>query len=75
MMGAETLGLTGQSLWLPVIFLLLISIAVLAYVILDGYDLGVGVLLRHANDKQQDMKRGWYWEWVCCWWPFQLPMV
>ncbi|MES1195742.1 MAG: cytochrome d ubiquinol oxidase subunit II [Steroidobacter sp.] len=55
MNGVETLGLTGQSLWLPVIFLLLISIAVLAYVILDGYDLGVGVLLRHANEQQQDI--------------------
>jgi cytochrome d ubiquinol oxidase subunit II len=51
----STLGLTGQALWLPVIFLLLISIAVLAYVILDGYDLGVGVLLRHASESQQDI--------------------
>ncbi len=55
MNGVETLGLTGQALWLPVVFLLLISIAVLAYVILDGYDLGVGVLLRHADEKQQDI--------------------
>lgn len=50
-----TMGLSGQALWLPVVFLLLMSIAVLAYVILDGYDLGVGVLLRHADDKQQDV--------------------
>ncbi len=48
-------GLSGEALWLPVIFLLLIGIAVLAYVILDGYDLGVGVLLRHANADQQDI--------------------
>jgi len=51
----ETIGLTGQALWLPLIFLLLISVAVLAYVILDGYDLGVGVLIRHANTQQQDI--------------------
>lgn len=51
----STLGLSGQALWLPVIFLLLISIAVLAYVVLDGYDLGVGVLLRHATESQQDI--------------------
>jgi len=48
-------GLDAQALWLPVIFLLLMGIAVLAYVILDGYDLGVGVLLRHADAEQQDI--------------------
>jgi cytochrome d ubiquinol oxidase subunit II len=48
-------GLSGAALWLPVIFLLLMGIAVLAYVILDGYDLGVGVLLRHATADQQDI--------------------
>jgi len=48
-------GLSGQALWLPVIFLLLMGIAVLAYVILDGYDLGVGVLLRHATAEEQDI--------------------
>lgn len=41
--------------WLPVIFLGLMAIAMLAYVILDGYDLGVGILLNSANDAQKDM--------------------
>lgn len=35
--------------WLPVVFLGLMGFAMLAYVILDGYDLGVGILLRRAN--------------------------
>jgi cytochrome d ubiquinol oxidase subunit II len=30
---------------LPLIFLLLMGLAILAYVILDGFDLGVGILL------------------------------
>ncbi len=35
--------------WLPVVFLALMGVAMLAYVVLDGYDLGVGILLRRAN--------------------------
>ena len=40
--------------WLPVAFLALMGLAMLAYVILDGYDLGVGILLRRADDAQKD---------------------
>jgi len=40
--------------WLPVAFLGLMGAAMLAYVVLDGYDLGVGMLLRHADDPQKD---------------------
>lgn len=47
-------GLEGGALWLPVIFLMLMGLAVLLYVILDGYDLGVGILLRRADDAQKD---------------------
>jgi cytochrome d ubiquinol oxidase subunit II len=39
---------------LPVIFLALMGLAMLAYVILDGYDLGVGLLLHRATDDQKD---------------------
>jgi cytochrome d ubiquinol oxidase subunit II len=35
--------------WLPLAFALVMALAMLAYVILDGYDLGVGVLLRRAQ--------------------------
>lgn len=40
---------------LPIIFLALMGIAMLAYVVLDGYDLGVGILLRRANDPDKDV--------------------
>jgi len=40
--------------WLPVVFLALMGISMLAYVVLDGYDLGVGLLLRYADDAQKD---------------------
>ncbi len=40
--------------WLPVVFMALMGIAVLAYVVLDGYDLGVGILLRRADDAEKD---------------------
>jgi cytochrome d ubiquinol oxidase subunit II len=39
---------------LPVVFLGLMGVAMLAYVVLDGYDLGVGMLLHRANDAQKD---------------------
>lgn len=41
--------------WLPVIFLAMMGLAMLAYVVLDGYDLGVGILLRRAQPADQDM--------------------
>jgi cytochrome d ubiquinol oxidase subunit II len=40
--------------WLPVIFVVLMGVAVFVYVILDGYDLGVGVLMAKANEKERD---------------------
>ena len=39
---------------LPVVFLGLMGAAMLAYVVLDGYDLGVGLLLHRATDAQKD---------------------
>jgi cytochrome d ubiquinol oxidase subunit II len=40
--------------WLPVIFLGLMGLAMLIYVVLDGYDLGVGLLLHRAGDADKD---------------------
>lgn len=37
-----------MSAFLPEIFLALLGVAMLLYVILDGFDLGVGILLRGA---------------------------
>jgi cytochrome d ubiquinol oxidase subunit II len=39
---------------LPVVFLALMGLAMLAYVVLDGYDLGVGLLLHRATDAEKD---------------------
>lgn len=40
--------------WLPVVFLILMGVAMLLYVVLDGYDLGVGILLRRAEVAEKD---------------------
>ncbi len=39
---------------LPVIFLALMGVAMLAYVVLDGYDLGVGMLLPRGSSAEKD---------------------
>jgi cytochrome d ubiquinol oxidase subunit II len=38
---------------LPLIFMVLMGVSVLAYVVLDGYDLGVGMLMPAATEKEQ----------------------
>ena len=40
---------------LPLIFMAVMGLALLAYVILDGYDLGVGLLLPLATDEEKDV--------------------
>ena len=40
--------------WLPLVFAALMAFAVLVYAILDGYDLGVGILMRFAEEGEQD---------------------
>ena len=46
--------LTTPAGWLPVAFMILMGLAILAYVVLDGYDLGVGILSAAAGDAQRD---------------------
>ena len=46
--------LTLAAGWMPIVFLVVMGLAMLAYVILDGYDLGVGVLMRRAGDEDKD---------------------
>jgi cytochrome bd ubiquinol oxidase subunit II len=41
--------------WLPLIFMALMGLAILAYVILDGYDLGTGILMGRADDAEKDI--------------------
>lgn len=40
--------------WLPIVFVGLMGLSFLIYAILDGYDLGVGVLLPLDNQQQRD---------------------
>ncbi len=47
-------NLTQPAGWLPLVFALVMALSMLAYVVLDGYDLGVGVLMRNADDAQKD---------------------
>lgn len=70
--------LTQAAGWMPIVFLVVMGLAMLAYVILDGYDLGVGVLMRRASDDDKDTmvasigpfwdanEPGWCWVWVFC---------
>ena len=43
-----------MSLDLPLIFAALMGAAILAYVVLDGYDLGVGMLMPAATEREQN---------------------
>src|SRR3970040_2378066 len=44
-----------MTLDLPLVFALLMGAAILAYVVLDGYDLGVGMLMPGASAAEQDV--------------------
>ncbi len=50
-----TPDLTTPAGWLPVVFMTLMGIALLLYVVLDGYDLGVGMLLPAGTEEEKDM--------------------
>ena len=44
-----------MTLDLPLIFTVLMGAAILAYVVLDGYDLGVGMLVPAADEREQNL--------------------
>jgi cytochrome d ubiquinol oxidase subunit II len=46
--------LTQAAGWLPLAFMLIMGLAILAYVVLDGFDLGVGILISGAGDADKD---------------------
>src|SRR5512140_2852742 len=48
------MSLTWDNL-LPLFFMAVMGLALLAYVVLDGYDLGVGMLLPFASDDEKDV--------------------
>ena len=41
--------------FLPVIFMALMGVSMLIYVVSDGYDLGVGMLMHRANEAEKDV--------------------
>lgn len=49
------LGLFGDpDIWLPLTFAGLMGLSILIYVVLDGFDLGIGMLFALADDRAQD---------------------
>jgi cytochrome d ubiquinol oxidase subunit II len=40
--------------WLPLFFVAVMALSMLLYVVLDGFDLGVGILLRQADESHKD---------------------
>jgi cytochrome d ubiquinol oxidase subunit II len=43
-----------MEFWLPLLFTFLMALSMLIYVVLDGYDLGVGLLIAGATDGEKD---------------------
>lgn len=50
--------MNNAAQWMPIVFLGLMGLAMLVYVVLDGYDLGVGMLAPLATADQQDLMIG-----------------
>jgi len=46
--------LSDPEIWLPLVFAALMGLSILIYVILDGYDLGVGILFPFASPDEKD---------------------
>ncbi len=45
---------SDSARWLPFVFAMLMGLSILIYVVLDGYDLGVGVLFPFADEAEKD---------------------
>jgi len=48
------MDISGEAYWLPIIFISLMGLSFLIYAILDGYDLGVGILLPADAEEDRD---------------------
>lgn len=46
--------LTMPAGWLPLAFMAVMGLAILAYVVLDGFDLGIGLLLQAGDSAEKD---------------------
>ncbi len=45
---------TGMDFWLPLIFAGLMGLSILIYVVLDGFDLGIGILMARTEVGERD---------------------
>lgn len=45
---------SSEMSWLPLVFVGLMGLSMLIYVVLDGFDLGVGILIADASDADKD---------------------
>jgi cytochrome bd ubiquinol oxidase subunit II len=43
------------AVWLPLVFAALMGLSILIYVVLDGFDLGVGILMPFADSDERDI--------------------
>lgn len=48
------MNLIGDAYWLPIVFIGLMGLAFLVYAMLDGFDLGVGILLPGNSESERD---------------------
>lgn len=46
--------LASPAGWLPLVFMIIMGLAILAYVVLDGFDLGIGLLLPFGTNDEKD---------------------
>lgn len=46
--------MSGMEFYLPIIFVSLMGLSMLLYAVLDGFDLGVGILFAGSNDAERD---------------------
>ena len=51
--GSQRMNWMGFDAALPVIFMALMGLSMLVYVVSDGYDLGVGMLMHRATDGRE----------------------
>lgn len=47
--------MTGAEFYLPVVFMVVMGLAMLLYAVLDGYDLGVGMLFAGSDDEERNV--------------------
>lgn len=52
---AELTAMTTSGHWLPIVFMSLMGISLLAYVLLDGFDLGIGMWMAEANPTERNV--------------------